>query len=287
MIYELWENAEISAIAHVDDESHEVKWMMDDSNFQRYLETHTKLKDGTKFDSKNPDHWKQLPNIYRGAYFQVNELTDEEFMEPDQDWMDEEPFSEEVEKEHSENLGKAFEESKHPRRAKGETGGGEFAVKPGEAVGKGPDKVKVVQTKPGKMGGNVTPQETEFSKFLLTKPEGFSERPDRPAPNKGWMVSIPREEDQELKVDYDALQKDPQPLAEYVHRNSDKVTQSPDLYFGGWKDEKGVFTLDISQNIQNTREAVQAGKDRKQDAIFNVETFETIYAKDYDKYLKD
>lgn len=50
-------------------------------------------------------------------------------------------------------------------------------------------------------------------------------------------------------------------------------------YYGTWKDEEdgGKVYYDISENIQDKEEALRIAKERGELAIFDLETFESIY----------
>lgn len=53
---------------------------------------------------------------------------------------------------------------------------------------------------------------------------------------------------------------------------------NPSLYVGGWLDaETGKYYLDISENVQDKAQALWLAAERKQLAIFDLSTFESIY----------
>lgn len=96
------------------------------------------------------------------------------------------------------------------------------------------------------------------------------------APEKGFAVSIFKG----LEKTFEGCPNVAQ-LADYVIANYDILTKTPgyDVVFGGWLDaETGLYYLDCSVIAPSLLDALQLARDNEQLAVFNLATFETIYA---------
>ena len=101
--------------------------------------------------------------------------------------------------------------------------------------------------------------------------DGFSVNGAGSAPVVGYMVSLP-----DCERTFAGLPK----LWQVVKYVEDYKTHlhNPCLYVGAWLDaETGTFYLDISENVQDKETALQLGRERKQLAIFDLSTFDSIY----------
>lgn len=101
--------------------------------------------------------------------------------------------------------------------------------------------------------------------------DGFSLSIWREVPQTGYMVSF---------HGFEQVFENPTILdvTDYVEENAMYLYLLPNAFVGGWMDAKsGKYYLDISQNVQDKEQALQLAAERKQLAIFDLSTFESIY----------
>lgn len=124
---------------------------------------------------------------------------------------------------------------------------------------------------------------------------GFSYQPvEDTSPTQGYMVSLDRSVGAERVIERGNLSQEEfveqveNAIAEHIEEHWDKFETEPDLYIGGWEADDGKrVVLDLSERVPSKYEAVRRGKDRKQDGVFDLQTFETIEEKDYDRILEE
>jgi hypothetical protein len=101
--------------------------------------------------------------------------------------------------------------------------------------------------------------------------DGFSLSLWGKTPHSGFMVSF---------AGFEKVLENPTitDIVNYVEENSEYLYALPDAYVGGWFDaESGKYFLDISENVQDKEQALWLAAERKQLAIFDLSTFESIY----------
>lgn len=101
--------------------------------------------------------------------------------------------------------------------------------------------------------------------------DGFSLSLWGEVPTSGHMVSF---------QGFEKVLENPtiEDVAAYVQENAQHLCLLPNAYAGGWLDaETGKYYLDISQNVQDKAQALWLAAERKQLAIFDLSTFESIY----------
>lgn len=104
---------------------------------------------------------------------------------------------------------------------------------------------------------------------IRNNPNGFSVTPQGEMPTKGYMVAAPGRS--QVLSDSDLRSAGAKGIIEaYARQHADALRQ-PGAHIGGWKDtESGKVYLDIAHNIPHRSQAVKAGKDRNQIAIWDV-----------------
>lgn len=101
--------------------------------------------------------------------------------------------------------------------------------------------------------------------------DGFSVNGLGDSPASGYMVSL---EGYEKVIDHVPSMGE---IICYIEVNYELIWNEQN-YIGGWLDgETGKYFLDISENIQDKAEALRIAAERKQLAIFDLSTFESIY----------
>lgn len=88
-------------------------------------------------------------------------------------------------------------------------------------------------------------------------------------PNKGFFVSLPN---LETKVSLDSLSVDD--IATFINRHR-TLLQDKTKFVGGWIDNNIVY-LDISEQIENKREALERGYKHNQLAIYDANLGQVI-----------
>jgi hypothetical protein len=104
---------------------------------------------------------------------------------------------------------------------------------------------------------------------IQKNPWGASVKPQTGvSPTTGYMVSIQGR----TQSPTSAALAGPQGasiIRDYARNNSD-LLQKPDMHIGSWADETGRTHLDVSQNIPDRATAVQEGRRRNQQGIWDV-----------------
>jgi len=144
--------------------------------------------------------------------------------------------------------------------------------------------------RPGKVGGSL-PRESggggpakdtgsrKILELLRDSPGGFSYRPaSKDSPKGGYMTSI---EDGPIfspdLSDDEALQQ----IDSFLTSKADLLKGS-NMYVGGWlNEEDGKFYLDASGNFDSLDETIKVAAATKQKAIFDMNTFNTVFLSDY------
>lgn len=101
--------------------------------------------------------------------------------------------------------------------------------------------------------------------------DGFSLSLWGEIPQTGYMVSF---------RGFEQMLNNPTILdvVDYVQENAEYLYAIPNAFVGGWLDfQTGKYYLDISENVQDKEMALKLAKERKQLAIFDLSTFESIY----------
>lgn len=86
------------------------------------------------------------------------------------------------------------------------------------------------------------------------------------APSKSTEVKIPVSE------------FTPESIVDYKKKFAKELSK-PDAHFGAWKDGEN-FVLDVFYVVSDLKKALDIAKKGKQDGIFNLDTFKTIFTKD-------
>lgn len=150
-----------------------------------------------------------------------------------------------------------FDPALHPRIPKGYPMGGQFTF-----------STQRIENAARKAAG--LPYGNMITK--IAEDEGFSTSLDGKSPRGGYMVSVGGKSN-EFKVPVDQLtQRD---VAEYVSNNLRGLMRRG-MYIGGWLDA-GHACLDVSKHVMNLGEAIRLGILYKQDAIFDLNNFESLY----------
>lgn len=129
----------------------------------------------------------------------------------------------------------------------------------------------------GRRGGGSTSQVAEKSREAIVTQGGFSMRMGSGiVPRTGYMVARGMKSDEADLGHVDNLQaKD---IAGYIDKHKVDLSK-PSRYFGGWVDERGHVLLDISERTMDRAKAIRLGRERGQDAIFDLNTMEDIITK--------
>jgi hypothetical protein len=106
----------------------------------------------------------------------------------------------------------------------------------------------------------------------ISEDEGFSYSLDGKEPKGGYMVSTGGKGN-EFKVPVKELTQ--LQVAEYVAANLQPLMRRA-MYVGGWLDN-GRACLDVSRHLMNFEQAVSLAIANHQDAIFNLNTFQSMY----------
>jgi hypothetical protein len=123
----------------------------------------------------------------------------------------------------------------------------------------------------GKMGGGSDPSASAgaqpdpgqaTSDFLAANPTGFTiSTKDGSTPITGFNVGgVVAPLDIENKGDYTAIAS---AVDGYVKQNADLLSR-PDMFLGGWQNPNGSYTIEVSQQIANQKDAAKAAIDRNQ-----------------------
>ena len=99
--------------------------------------------------------------------------------------------------------------------------------------------------------------------LVNTDPEGGTLTfPHLLPPTGGYIVAVKATQD---AFGYEGCRR----VVEYAHQNS--------LLVGWWNNENGIIQFDACLQIHNRREAEARGRKEAQRAIFDLNTFRTIY----------
>jgi phage head maturation protease len=105
---------------------------------------------------------------------------------------------------------------------------------------------------------------------------GFSWSPNTgKAPKDGYMVALTGHTVQFDKSLLDDPDKAADAIVDYIHFNRDLFSTNRELYVGGWI-EGGKLWLEPSERIEGREDAIKAGKERDQIAIFDVAAGDVI-----------
>lgn len=119
---------------------------------------------------------------------------------------------------------------------------------------------------------------TEIKKLVdkLRAGDGFTWRPNRETPAKGYVVSIYPEHEHRLTLENLSEAS----LTTYLKVKRAVLAYDPDAYYGGWVDEKTqIIYLDISRVVISEQEALKLGKLYKQNAIYDLANQRSLYLK--------
>ena len=97
---------------------------------------------------------------------------------------------------------------------------------------------------------------------IRKNPGGFSTTLNGETPTSGHMVAVPGRSTVIQGLPTESH------IDEYARRNADVLSQ-PGAHIGGWHNE-GKTYLDVSHNIHDREQAVAAGRQRNQIAIWDV-----------------
>jgi HK97 family phage portal protein len=146
--------------------------------------------------------------------------------------------------------------------------------------------------------GSAKPDARALIDFILDPAhnDGFTVDPYvKNQPNEGIMVGIPGHE---LKLSREALSGPDAEKAidDWIEGAWDEISQSDDIHIGGWYNaSEGVFYLDLSRRFSRdgepniagehprAQDALEAAREARQLAVFNLETMKTTWV----KYLKE
>lgn len=118
------------------------------------------------------------------------------------------------------------------------------------------------------------------AKELTEKNGGFTISLKGDVPSKGFAVSPSKET--ETIFDFKEKTVKESDIEGFIEKWYNNLQEGP-AHLGGWVDGDR-FVLDVSHVYSNTADAIKVAKASNQDAIFNFDNFESIYAKDYEKY---
>lgn len=114
----------------------------------------------------------------------------------------------------------------------------------------------------------------------------FGARLDKWMPTKGTVVSLPRERGYEHPVsETEFKQHGKELIKDYLKRVRDDIKagklDKKHTAVGAWHDKAtGRVVLDVNEVYHNKEEAIRVGRERKQDAVFDLGTFDTIDLRD-------
>ena len=114
--------------------------------------------------------------------------------------------------------------------------------------------------------------------FEALKSGGFTiHDPSGEVPTSGWVVALSK--DTERSFPFNVSPSRAQREIRKYRSQHWKELQDPSTFYGGWLDGDQAY-LDISQVFDDKEEAIRAGRERDQLAIFHLDTFETLYLND-------
>lgn len=117
---------------------------------------------------------------------------------------------------------------------------------------------------------------------LTRKNGGATIRLDGDIPDGGFIVSPNKTT--EFKVAMAELTQ--KVIDDYIETNLEALNK-PNAHLGMWVDDAGNVVLDVSEVYDDIRDATRVAIKGEQDAVFNLNNFESIYAKDYQKVISD
>jgi len=123
---------------------------------------------------------------------------------------------------------------------------------------------------------------SERAEELTRKNGGVTIRLDGDIPDGGFMVAPSKKT--EFKVAMAQLTK--KAIDDYIAANLEALNK-PNAHLGMWVDDAGNVVIDVSEVYDDVRDATRVAIKGEQDAVFNLNNFESIYAKDYQKVISD
>ena len=104
---------------------------------------------------------------------------------------------------------------------------------------------------------------------IRKNPNGFSVSLNGSQPKAGYMVAVPGHTEQHDASDI-AGAKGASIIQGYASAHADALAE-PGAHIGGWTDpDTSKVVLDVSHNIPNRQQAISAGRQRNQKAIYDV-----------------
>ena len=135
------------------------------------------------------------------------------------------------------------------------------------------------QGRPGYRGGSLARGDVSMGighvlSALKTSPYGFSVKiPGGERPKDGFMVSPSKATESKFKAKKlrEMSAKDKVGfIHDYIRAHADELFGSRINYLGGWEDDNGYLTLDVSRRTDTEAEAWDLGIKGDQDAIYDV-----------------
>ena len=111
-----------------------------------------------------------------------------------------------------------------------------------------------------------------ISEQLFNHKQGYSVNCINSVPFAGFMVSL---SGYEIKVDTEVNELLLYQIQRFVDKNYDLVQYSKALFFGIWED-KGIYYLDISEQIADRDVAIRVAKLNNQIAYYDVKAKKSI-----------
>ncbi len=110
---------------------------------------------------------------------------------------------------------------------------------------------------------------------LIKENGGFTLNKDLQAKQDGFACAI---SGHEVVFDMDSVQE--LDIVEYISSKKELAKKNSNLCFGSWLDnETNKLYLDLSEVIDDKKQALKKAYKRNQLAIFDLNTFESIYLK--------
>lgn len=122
-----------------------------------------------------------------------------------------------------------------------------------------------------------TPAELKTSDGIfqhVKQNDGITVNSNGDMPDTGYVVSPSKAT--ETKIPADSFS--PESIIEFKKKWAKELAK-PDAHFGVWKDGEN-YVLDVSTVVTDLNKALDIAKKGKQDAIFNLDTFKSIFTKD-------
>lgn len=122
----------------------------------------------------------------------------------------------------------------------------------------------------------------ERAEELTKKNGGVTIRLDGDIPSGGFAVAPSKTT--EVKV---AMNKFSRTDVDNYIKGHQELLNQPNAHLGLWVDDAGNVVLDVSLVYDDVRDATRVALKGDQDAVFNLNNFESIYAKEYQKIIGD